>query len=47
MMISMEEDRPVKPTMRRSASWNAWMLGQLFRGKKSRQKLYRWFVICN
>jgi hypothetical protein len=23
MMISMEEDRPVKPTMRRSASWNA------------------------
>ncbi|XP_066336784.1 probable alkaline/neutral invertase F [Miscanthus floridulus] len=23
MMISMEEDRPMKPTMRRSASWNA------------------------
>jgi hypothetical protein len=23
MMISMEEDRPVKSTMRRSASWNA------------------------
>lgn len=23
MMISIEEDRPVKPTMRRSASWNA------------------------
>jgi hypothetical protein len=23
MMISMEEDRPVKSTMRRSATWNA------------------------